>query len=244
MRLFSQLALFVLCSLLASPCVAAPAQQEIPLSSVARTAHLEYTWLAAERAVQLSGPGIVLVIRPGNNVYDVNDRVETTSIAPRYASNDIYVSSALANHLERLAQQAYLAIANAQAAEQRAEAQDEASLAELHGTIVLSVLPLKGAEAVLVTGAAPPSAPVRITLLATLSSDIPNVVVSRHDLNADSEGKFQAIIPIAPDFTRETFLNVLATSGPGVTPASAQILVDAPNAGVKVPWETFPGGIW
>ena len=102
----------------------------------------------------------------------------TDLIAPRYASNDIYVLSALANHLERLAQQAYLAIANAQAAEQRAEAQDEASLAELHGTIVLSVLPLKGAEAVLVTGAAPPSAPVRITLLATLSSDIPNVVVS------------------------------------------------------------------
>jgi hypothetical protein len=29
-----------------------------------------------------------------------------------------------------------------------------------------------------------------------------------------------------------------------VTPASAQILVDAPNAGVKVPWEQIPGGIW
>jgi hypothetical protein len=244
MRLFYQLALFLLCSLLAAPSTAAAAQREVSLSSVAQTAHLEYRWLAAERAVQLSGPGIVLVIRPGNNVYDVNDRVETTSIAPRYASNDIYVSSALADHIERLAQQAYLAIANAQAAEQRAQAQDVANLAELHGTIVLNVQPLKGAEALLVTGAAPPSAPVRITLLATLSSDLPNVLISRHDLSADAEGKFQAIIPIAPDYIRQTFLNVLATSGPGVTPASAHILVDAANAGIKVPWETFPGGIW
>lgn len=244
MRHFCRLGVFVLCTLLAAPSVAVAAQHDVPLASVARAANLHYAWLGAARAVQLSGPGIVFVIRPGVNVYDVNDRVETTSIAPRFASNDIYVSSVLANHLEQLARQAWLAIVNAQTALERSEAEDEASLAELHGTIVLNVQPLKGADALLVTGVAPPTAPVRITLLATLSSEIPTVLVGRHDLAADAEGKFQAIIPIAPDFTPNTFLHVLATSGPGVTPASAQILVDAPNAGVNVPWESFPGGIW
>ena len=244
MRPFCRLGLFVLSALLMAPSAAAAAQREVPLASVARVAHLEYAWLAAARAVQLSGPGIVLVVRPGENLYEINDRVESTSIAPRYASNDIYVSSELAEHIERLARQAWLASANAQAVQKRMQEQDEASVAELHGTIVLNVQPLKGAEALLVTGVAPPSAPVRITLLATLSSDIPDVLVSRHDLAADPDGKFQAIVPIGPDYTRDTFLHVLATSGPGVTPASAQITVDAPNAGVKVPWEVFPGGIW
>jgi hypothetical protein len=115
---------------------------------------------------------------------------------------------------------------------------------ELHGTIVLNVEPLEGAEALLVTGQAPPSATVMITLLATLSSDIPNVVLSRHNLTAEPDGKFQAIVPIAPDYMRDSFIHVLATSSPGVISASAQLLVQVPNKGLKVPWETFAGGIW
>jgi hypothetical protein len=94
------------------------------------------------------------------------------------------------------------------------------------------------------TGSAPPSAPVRITLLATLSSELPNVLLSRHDLTAGPDGKFQAIVPIGPDYMRDTFIHVLATSEPGVISASAQLLVQAPNAGIKVPVESFPGGIW
>ncbi|HEY4433545.1 MAG TPA: hypothetical protein VGM99_04000, partial [Candidatus Cybelea sp.] len=84
----------------------------------------------------------------------------------------------------------------------------------------------------------------RITLLATLSSDLPNVLLSRHDLTAGPDGKFQAIVPIAPDYLRDSFIHVLATSSPGVISASAQLLVHSPNAGVKVPAEAQPGGIW
>lgn len=244
MRPFSRFGVFLLCSLIATPSVAAAAQQDLPLAGVARIAHLDYSWLAGANAVQLSGPDIVLVIRPGNNLYDVNDRVETTSITPRYASNDIYVSPQLAARIETLAQQAWRTFSNARAARQRIEADDAASVNELRGTIVMNVAQLKGAEALMITGQAPPSAPIRITLLATLSSDLPNVLVGRHDLTSDSAGRFQAIVPIGPDYTQQTFLHVTATSGPGVTPASAQILVDAPNAGVKVPWEQIPGGVW
>ncbi len=76
-----------------------------------------------------------------------------------------------------------------------------------------------------------------ITLLATLSSEIPNVLLSRHDLTAGPDGKFQAIVPIAPDYMRDSFINVLATSSPGVTSASSQLLIHAANAGI-----TSPGG--
>ena len=244
MRPFSRLGIFVLCSLLVAPVVAAAAQQDLPLAGVARVAHLDYSWLAVSRSVQLSGPNIVLVIRPGDNLYDVNDRVETTSIAPHYTSNDIYVSPQLAARIEALAGQAWRTFSNAQAARQRMEMNDVASVNELRGTIVMNVSQLKGAEALMITGQAPPSAPIRITLLATLSSDLPNVLVGRHDITSDAFGKFQAIVPIGPDYTQQTFLHVTATSGPGVTPASAQILVDAPNAGVQVPWEQIPGGVW
>ncbi len=245
MRPYRQVVLSI-CSLLLATGAAAAADREVPLATVARDAHLEYTWLSVTRAVQLSGPGIVLVVRPGDNVYEVDDRVEVTATTPRYISNDIYVSQKLATHIIQLARQAEGLVSEqeAQAARLMSEEQQQAGAAELRGTIVLNVTPLTGAEAVLVTGQAPPSAPVLITLLATLSSELPNVLLSRHDLTAGPDGKFQAIVPIASDYTRDTFIHVIATSTPGVTSATAQLQVHEPNAGVKVPLDAFPGGIW
>jgi hypothetical protein len=246
MRPYRQVVLPVLCSLFLAPSAGSAAEQEVPLATVARVAHLQYTWLAATRAVQLSGPGLVLVVRPGDNVYEVDDRVEITAVTPRYTSNDIYVSTKLATHITQLARQAYdlVSAQEAQAARAVSEEQQQLGAAVLRGTIVLNVTPLQGAEALLVTGGAPPSAPVRITLLATLSSELPNVLLSRHDLTAGPDGKFQAIVPIAPDYMRDSLIHVLATSSPGVISASTQLLVHAPNAGIAVPTDAFPGGIW
>ncbi len=250
MRPYQQVALLVFFSLIAAPCAGAAANQEVPLANVARTAHLEYSWLPNAVAVQLSGPGIVLVIRPGDYLYNVNDRVEVTAISPRYVSNDIYVSKKLADHIISLARQAELAdseqqaqLASAAAAEAN-EARTETIVGEAHGTIVLNATQLKGAEALLITGEAPPSVPVMITLLATIDYDIPNVLLGRHTLTAGPDGRFQAIVPIGPSYMRDTFIHVLATSVPGVTSASAQLLVESPNAGVQIPADSFPGGIW
>jgi hypothetical protein len=246
MRPYRQLVLLMFCWMLSTQGAIASTEQRVPLASVARAAHLEYAWLAATRAVQLSGPGIVLVIRPGDNLYDVDDRVETTADTPTYTSNDIYISRALATHIIQLARQAQQTVSaqEAKAASEVVEEQQQANSVELHGTIVLTATPLKGAEAVLVTGTAPPLAPVLITLLATLSSDLPNVVLSRHTLTAGPDGNFQAIVPIAPDYMRDSFIHVLATSSPGVVSASTQLLVAAPNPGANVPVEAWPGGIW
>ena len=244
MRRFLHLVLLACLAIPAIPGAAAQSK-EVPLSSVARSAHLSYAWLGGARAVQLSGPGIVLVLRPGDNLYEVNDRVESTATAPRYAANnDLYVSSALAAHITALARYAQQRLANAQQSQRSVVQQSAASMAELRGAISLNVEQLKGAEAVLITGEAPPSAPVLITLLGLLSSELPNVLLSRHDLQAGPDGKFQAIVPIGPDYVRDSYLRVLATSGPGVTSASAQILIHPANAGLTVPYEQQPGGIW
>lgn len=235
--------------LASTPKVVAASAQGIPLATVARNAHLEYAWLAVSRAVQLSGPGIVLVVRPGDNLYEVDDRVEVTAVAPRYTNNDIYVSATLANHIIQLARQADRLVSAQEASAINAsnrlgEEIQQAGAAPIRGTIVLNVTQLQGAEAVLVTGTAPPGVPVMITLLATLSSEIPNVLLSRHDLTAGDDGKFQAIVPIAPDYLRDSFINVLATSLPGVASAKSQLLIHAANAGMSVPVEIYPGGIW
>jgi hypothetical protein len=246
MRPFQSVVLFVLFGLSSALIAGAASSQGVPLARVAHQAGLQYEWLSATRAVQLSGPGIVLVVRPGDNLYEVNDRVEVTAETPRYASNEIYISRTLANHITHLARQAYMLVASqeAQAVREAAEVRSAAIVEELHGSIVLNVAPLEGAEALQISGQAPPSAPVMVTLLATLSSDLPNVLLSRHTLTAGPDGKFQAIVPIAPDYMRDSFIHVLATSSPGVISASAQLLVRAANMDLKVPADPPSGGIW
>src|ERR1700719_3109267 len=111
MRNFQQWFVFALFLVGATSPIQA-AQQEVPLARVAASSGLSYSWLAAERAVSLTGPGIVIVIRPGMNLYEVDDlgaidgRVESTASAPRYANNDIYVSTPFAQHISQLARQA------------------------------------------------------------------------------------------------------------------------------------------
>src|ERR1700722_19816255 len=246
MRPIIGLVVVIACTLFSAPYIADAAPMGVALTSVAARANLQYAWLGSGRALQLSGPGLVLVIRPGANLYEVNDHVEVAAIPPVYGANDIYVSAAVAKRIAQLASQAWLGFSQAQddIARSKVAAANTTVIPELQGSIVLHVQPLKGQEALLVTGEAPPSVPVRITLLATLSSDIPNVLLSRDDITSSPAGTFQAIVPIASDYFRSSFIHVLATSIPGVTSASAQILVDAPNAGVVVPAEVQPGGIW
>jgi hypothetical protein len=244
MRPLQSVVILVLLSLASTLNVEAGEAAGVPLAQVAHDANLTYKWLVATRAVQLDGPGLVLVVRPGDNLYEVNDRVEVTADTPRYFSNDIYVSRALANHITHLARQEQLLTEAPQAQVAGAAFDVRNGVAGPHGSIVLSVEPLAGAEALMISGQAPPSAPVMITLLATLSSELPNVVLSRHNLETEPDGRFQAIVPIAPDYLRDSFIKVLATSSPGVISASAQLLVHPPNEGVKVPADAFPGGIW
>jgi len=108
------------------------------------------------------------------------------------------------------------------------------------GAITLEARQLQGSEAIDVEGTAPSGAPVTITLLAMLSTDLPTILVSRHDVVTDVNGRFRAVIPAASAYERGTLLRVVATSLPGVRPASAQLVIGAPNAGVSIPLEQPP----
>jgi hypothetical protein len=109
------------------------------------------------------------------------------------------------------------------------------TVAAVQGSITLEARQLQGAEAIDVEGTAPAGAPVTITLLAVVSPDVPTIVVSRHDIAADSSGRFGAVIPIASAYERGMILRIIATSASGVASAQAQLTTGAPNAGVSVP---------
>lgn len=212
---------------LAYPALPADASSTVSLWHVAAAGHYQHHWSTVGSSVVLSRPGTYVVLTPGSPVYQVNDHNEVTQDAPVYANGDLYVDSALARHLENLPQRKSPTAAwnTGTTPADRSE----------QGAISLEARQLQGAEAIDVTGAAPAGAQVTLTLLALLSPDIPTVLVSRHDVVSDVNGRFRAVVPIASAYERGTILQVVATSAPGVASAQAQLTTGAPNAGASVP---------
>jgi Copper amine oxidase N-terminal domain len=215
------------------PALPAGAQSREPLATVAAHSGYTYQWSPDNAAVVLSRPGIVVVLRPGSQVYEVNDHDEIANAAPSYSRGDLFVTTSLARHLQALSRRF------SPAAVHGAETISSVD-ADAHGSITMEARQLQGAEAISVAGSAPAGVPVTITLLAVLSSDLPTAVVSRNDVVADANGRYEVIIPIASAYERGTLLRVVATSSPGVTAAQTQLVVQAPNTGVTVPLEQLP----
>lgn len=218
---------------LSVPALAAAAQQREPVAAVAAHSGYTYQWSTEGSVLVLSRPGIVVVLRPGSQVYQVNNHIEVANSAPSYSRGDLYVTPALAGRLEALARRFSPAAAHSAETTSTADA-------TAHGAITMEARQLQGAEAIHVDGSAPANAPVTITLLAVVSSDVPTILVSRQDVVTDVNGRFGAVIPIASAYERGTLLRVVATSSPGVASASAQLVMEAPNNGVTVPLEQMP----
>lgn len=202
----------------------------ISLTAVAARSSYNLQWLFPERSIRLYRPGLVIVIRPGVREYDVNNRVEFADAAPVYVNGDLLISTAFAARLKRLA--ALAAVPDVRSGVSSVTGDQVAAT----GPITLDVRQARGSEALAISGHAPSSAPVTITLLATISPDLPTVVVSRHDIQPGPNGQFQAVISNAPDYLRGSLLRVVATAG-GATPASATVTVGPPNPGVTVPFD-------
>jgi len=216
---------------LALPALPAGAASRVPLQRVAAQAGYQYRWSPAGAALVLSRPGTVVVLWPGAQVYQVNDHREVTESAPSYSRGDLYVTPALARHLEALAHRNSPSVVTGAASSSTYDRPAQ-------GAITLEARQLQGSEAIDVEGTAPSGAPVTITLLALVSYDVPTILVSRHDIVTDVNGRFGAVIPIASAYERGTTLRVLATSLSGVASAQAQLTTGAPNAGVSVPLDT------
>jgi hypothetical protein len=213
------------------PAVSAAAEGSIPLQRVAAQAGYRYYWSPVGTALVLSRPGTIIVFRPGAQVYQVNDHIEIAQSAPSYMRGDLYVTPMLAGHLQALARRKSPDAASGGASSSTLDP-------SVQGAITLEARQLQGSEAIDVEGKAPSGAPVTITLLAVISQDVPTILVSRHDIVSDVDGRFGAVIPIAAAYEHGTILRVLATSSSGVASAQAQLVSGAPNAGVSVPLES------
>jgi len=224
---------------IASIVAVAPASaqgKDVALHHIAEQLGYGYAYLGPQDAVALTRPGLTILLRPGETTFDVNDRTETMTQAPRYYRDDLYVSQELADRLGKIAAkyprtQRIVIVSQAMAAMNGSMA---------HGAISLDVRQQPGTETISVSGKAPAGVPITVTVMGTLSRDLPDVLVSRQEIATDASGRFQAVVPIAPNYFRGSILTLVASSVPGVTSARAQVTVGAPNGSVTAPVEQLP----
>lgn len=203
--------------------------QVISLASVAAQNGYTLRWLGPERSVSLTRDGTEIVLRPGQAIYDVNAHVEVADVPPvATRSGDVLISSWLAGRLRALARHSTPAASAPVPVRVLAGGVPQ-------GSIVLHARQLDDEQSLAVAGEAPPNVPVTITLLATLAPDLPTVVLSRHDVQSDVTGRFEAVVSVASDYMPGTLVTVLATSVGDISPASAYLRLVTPNAGATVP---------
>ena len=208
----------------------------VPLAQVAAELGYTYSYLGPEDAVQLGRPGVAILVRPGERLFDVNDRTEAMNgPAPRFENNDLYVSEEFVARLRAIAAQHPLG----PAAQSEDSGRSVAHMPNPTGPITgLAATQVPGTEQVDVTGKAPaPDVPITLTLVSTLSQDIPDVVLTRRQVFADTNGRFHANVQVTPGNLRGAYLTLVASSVPGVASASIRFEMKAPNAGLDIPVE-------
>lgn len=235
-RLFSafvaQAATLALTSLtVTSP--AAAAQTTVALARLAPTLGYTYTWIGSEAAVALTRPGLYILVRTGNQLYDVNDSIETTAQPPVFRNNDIYVGSALVARLRALA---------AKYAPTRGEggASRGITVPTPSGALTVSAVPTNISSAVIVSGSGPADVPLTITLSADIARDIPRVVLSRTTTHTDGDGKFSVQISTAPLYTEKSLVLISATSLPGISEGHTSFVLGQPSSKIAHPVDETP----
>jgi hypothetical protein len=101
------------------------------------------------------------------------------------------------------------------------------------GAIAVTARQHQGAQAIDVTGTAPPGTAVEITAQAELSMNLPVVFLNTAVAVADSSGAFSVTIPIAPDYIPGTEIMILAQA-PGTQAGTATFIVGEPSNGPPI----------
>jgi hypothetical protein len=200
-----------------------------------------YSYLGPEDAVALTKPGVTIVIRPGERLFDVNDRTEAMDgSAPMFSHSDIFISDALLARLRQIAGKY-----PAQTSGERAiVVQNGSAVANVTGAITgLTLSQVPGKQDINVWGKAPANLPITLTLVGTFSIEIPDVVISRNEVVSDADGTFKTDISPASAFYRGAILTLVASSVSGVTSSKAQIVLKAPNGTTVIPGDEEPKSI-
>ena len=220
----------------------AEARQGTALSKVASQLGFRYSYLGPEDAVTLARPGVIILVRPGERLFDVNDETEAMDgPVPYFAENDVYVSDQFIARLKAIALKYPASNGEGEQASVVIDKNAVRLPARASGAVtVLSIAQEPGSYNLLVDGKAPANLPITITLVATFSSVIPDTVLSRTRTSTDADGTFHADISAAPDYFTGSIISVVASSVPGIVTKKAQIVMQAPNAKVIVPADQIP----
>ncbi len=213
----------------AAPAVAA--EPSIPLARIAAENGYAYAWLAGEGAVSLSRPGVVVVLRAGQKLYRVGDRVLSADRAPYYDGTDLVVSQAVAANLRRLAQEFPLPPGSLAPPTQTAP---------ITGTLTVEARQVAGRDAIVVSGRGPADVPVLVTLTGEISRDLPVVVLSRVTTHIKPDGSYTADIGISSAPPPDTVVIATVTSVTGVKSSSARVVLKATSPAVNSRLDKLP----
>ena len=97
-----------------------------------------------------------------------------------------------------------------------------------------------GSEAVGLSGDAQPNARLTVALYARFSRDLPTVLLSRREIEADGAGHYTITLPIAPAFFRGAIVTAIVQPKSGAS-AQASMLVSEPN--VPAPPDDIPASV-
>ena len=221
------------------------AAHETALAKVAAQLGYTYSYLGPEDAVALTRSGVTVVVRPGERLFDVNDRTEAMDgPAPRFSRDDVYVSDALVDRLRTIARFTAPAAIERREPVRYRDSQAAAAVAPVTGSITgLVVAQIPGQQAVSVAGKSPANVPITITLVSTMSSELPDTVLSRERISSDAHGSFATNVSIAPGYFRGSIITAVASSSPGVAPARARVEMRPPNQDLKIPADDLPRSI-
>ena len=207
------------------------------LTNVAHLLGYHYAYLGPDEAVALSRPGLVVIVRPGAPLFDMNDRsIPVPGQVPAYKDGDVYVSSAMVATLR--------ALGGPRPADGRTIAMQPHHGPQVRPVIdSLSAMHIEGDQALHVEGQATPYAAITLTLVSKLSRSIPDVIVSRMHVSADKSGQFSGRVAIAPVFFTGSLYTIVAATDANTSRSVTTVVSEFPNGHSKVPSEEMERGM-
>ena len=190
------------------------------LASVAAADGFTYAWLPTEGAVELTRPGLRIVLRAGRLFYEVNNATPIADRAPSFDGDDLLISPALAERLHRLS------AASSPATEANAVRPARLRTATAVQPITTAVKLVPGRLALAVSGTGPANARIDLTLTAEMSKFLPVLTVRRTTVYAGANGTYAIEMGYGLDAHHGTRFIVTAASASGDARAIAHVTID------------------
>jgi len=206
------------------------ASDDRALAGIAAADGFTYAWLPTEAGVELTRPGVRVVLRPGRLFYEVNNATPIADRAPTFNGEDLMISPSLAAHLAQIAQHASSDAASAPNATTAPAAVVRAPGASRPITIAAKLVP--GRTALALSGNGTPNTTITIALTGEISKELPIVKIRRATVAVDANGTYSIEMGYGPDVHQHTTVTATAASVTGTDRAVAHIVLEESPTGV------------